>query len=78
MPIPNKVLTFAPGFETGCSAVRLAHLLWEQGVEGSNPFTPTEVKELQEESNSFFIANEPAKKLPHRLRMNPADAEVMR
>ena len=26
---------------TGCSAVRLAHLLWEQGVEGSNPFTPT-------------------------------------
>ena len=27
---------------TGCSAVRLAHLLWEQGVEGSNPFTPTQ------------------------------------
>ena len=26
---------------SGCSAVRLAHLLWEQGVEGSNPFTPT-------------------------------------
>ncbi|MCH5181431.1 MAG: hypothetical protein J1F06_02265, partial [Prevotellaceae bacterium] len=22
---------------TGCSAVRLAHLLWEQGVVGSNP-----------------------------------------
>ena len=27
--------------ETGCSAVRLAHLLWEQGVVGSNPATPT-------------------------------------
>ena len=26
---------------SGRSAVRLAHLLWEQGVEGSNPFTPT-------------------------------------
>ena len=26
---------------TGCSAVRLAHLLWEQGVPGSNPGTPT-------------------------------------
>ena len=26
---------------TGCSAVRLAHLLWEQGVVGSNPATPT-------------------------------------
>ena len=26
---------------TGCSAVRLAHLLWEQGVTGSNPVTPT-------------------------------------
>ncbi len=27
---------------SGFSAVRLAHLLWEQGVEGSNPLTPTE------------------------------------
>ena len=26
---------------TGCSAVRLAHLLWEQGVAGSNPVSPT-------------------------------------
>ncbi len=26
---------------SGCSAVRLAHLLWEQGVGGSNPLTPT-------------------------------------
>ena len=25
----------------GCSAVWLAHLVWDQGVEGSNPFTPT-------------------------------------
>ena len=35
---------FAPAFRkgaTGCSAVRLAHLLWEQGVVGSNPATPT-------------------------------------
>ena len=27
--------------ESGRSAVWLAHLLWEQGVEGSNPFAPT-------------------------------------
>ena len=26
---------------TECGAVRLAHLLWEQGVGGSNPSTPT-------------------------------------
>ncbi len=26
---------------TGCGAVRLAHLLWEQGVTGSNPVIPT-------------------------------------
>ena len=26
------------------SAVRLAHLLWEQGVPGSNPGTPTKQK----------------------------------
>ena len=30
--------------KTGCSAVRLAHLLWEQGVPGSNPGTPTKQK----------------------------------
>ena len=29
------------GTFSGCSAVRLAHLLWEQGVPGSNPGTPT-------------------------------------
>ena len=29
---------------SGCSAVRLAHLLWEQGVPGSNPGTPTRGK----------------------------------
>ena len=27
--------------KSGYSAVRLAHLLWEQGVAGSNPATPT-------------------------------------
>ena len=26
---------------SGCSAVRLAHLVWDQGVPGSNPGTPT-------------------------------------
>ena len=26
---------------SGCSVVRLAHLLWEQGVAGSNPATST-------------------------------------
>ncbi len=31
--------------DSGCSAVRLAHLLWEQGVVGSNPATPTTKKE---------------------------------
>ena len=32
--------------DSGCSAVRLAHLLWEQGVVGSNPATPTKEKDF--------------------------------
>ena len=39
---------------SGCSAVRLAHLLWEQGVVGSNPATPTENEPLKF-SGSFFL-----------------------
>ena len=29
---------------SGCSAARLAHLLWEQGVPGSNPGIPTQTR----------------------------------
>ena len=39
---------------SGCSAVRLAHLLWEQGVPGSNPGTPT-VKDGQ--SRLYWVAH---------------------
>ena len=41
---------------TGCSAVRLAHLLWEQGVVGSNPAIPT----LRQRKNFslLFLCNE--------------------
>ena len=38
---------------SGCSAVRLAHLLWEQGVAGSNPATPT--KKGQLENTGLFL-----------------------
>ena len=36
---------------SGCSAARLAHLLWEQGVGGSNPLTPTSL--FSDESPCF-------------------------
>ena len=42
--VQQKITKFAPSnFEnhSGCSAVRLAYLLWEQRVAGSNPATPT-------------------------------------
>ena len=39
--------------DSGCSAVRLAHLLWEQGVPGSNPGIPT--KEELQKCKSFFL-----------------------
>ena len=40
--------------DSGCSAVRLAHLLWEQGVVGSNPATPTRKGE-DDISSLFFV-----------------------
>ena len=43
--------------DSGCSAVRLAHLLWEQGVPGSNPGTrQIKIKELQYKVAPFFVA----------------------
>ncbi len=39
---------------SGCSAVRLAHLLWEQGGVGSNPATPTEINKLLIFSSLFL------------------------
>ena len=42
---------------TGCSAVRLAHLLWEQGVVGSNPATPTDENQgVTVKCSSFFYS----------------------
>ena len=45
--------------KTGCSAVRLAHLLWEQGVPGSNPGTPTKQKELTQLVSALFLYPKP-------------------
>ncbi len=38
---------------TGCSAAWLAHLLWEQGVVGSNPTIPTIVNQKADERDFF-------------------------
>ena len=40
---------------TGCSAVRLAHLLWEQGVPGSNPGIPTIVERSLKNDLIFLL-----------------------
>ena len=39
---------------SGCSAVRLAHLLWEQGVPSSNLGTPT-MNDLTAMLSRFFV-----------------------
>ena len=54
---------------SGCSAVRLAHLLWEQGVTGSNPVIPTDdrlslFKKVSIETHSGCSAV----RLAHQLR----------
>ena len=40
----GKDRNYQPCKFSGCGAVRLAHLVWDQGVAGSNPATPTRVK----------------------------------
>ena len=35
----------------------VAHLLWEQGVVGSNPFTPTKYFSLGCSCNDIYIMN---------------------
>lgn len=47
---------------SGCSAVRLAHLLWEQGVTSSNLVTPTIRK------RKFFHGRSSRSMLRHDLR----------
>lgn len=41
--------------DSGCSAARLAHLLWEQRVPGSNPGTPT--KKVENQHNAKRIVS---------------------
>ena len=41
---PLKKVIFSKAILTGYSAVRLAHLVWDQGVAGSNPATPTKIE----------------------------------
>ena len=38
----------------GCSAARLAHLVWDQRVAGSNPATPTKEKAWHESAGLYF------------------------
>lgn len=54
----RRFLTIKCFDSSGCSAVRLAHLLWEQGVVGSNPATPTKgIWGVIMVDSSFFIAS---------------------
>ena len=52
---PKKVLKYQDKRNSGCSVARLARLLWEQEVGGSNPLTPTRQKPLLTDIKPFFI-----------------------
>lgn len=56
---------------SGRSAVRLAHLLWEQGVTGSNPVTPTVGKSREHKCVSLIfygVASSPLASLVATVR----------
>ncbi len=52
--ILEKVELFLGTF-SGCSAARLAHLVWDQRVAGSNPATPTKEKALSQKRQGFVF-----------------------
>jgi hypothetical protein len=41
--------------KAGCSAARLAHLVWDQRVAGSNPATPTKEKAFSAEAERVLF-----------------------
>lgn len=41
---------------SGCSTARLVYLVWDQGVAGSNPATPTSPAEALATAGFYFIA----------------------
>ena len=50
-PLPAMMLVF------GVWRSPVAHLVWDQGVQGSNPCTPTKIKRDVDEFNiPFFIS----------------------
>ena len=70
-PLKNRVFrksTVTIHSFSGRGAVRLAHLLWEQGVEGSNPFAPTENQQVTEPQQRlvFFVKDYVKLFAPHR------------
>ena len=50
----KNYITFV-AWKTGRSTVRLAHLLWEQGVASSNLATPTIEKEIDNQIYNAII-----------------------
>ena len=41
---------------SGCGSAWLEHLVWDQGVAGSNPVTPTEQEEVMKMASSVFLS----------------------
>jgi hypothetical protein len=66
---------------SGCSAARLAHLVWDQRVAGSNPATPTNEKACHESAGLCFLKTlkacfqEPEKQSP---KVSEANARLFR
>ncbi len=51
----KKLIILLRCFISGCSAARLAHLVWDQRVAGSNPATPTKEKALHVSAGLYCL-----------------------
>lgn len=60
---------------SGCGSAWLEHLVWDQGVAGSNPVTPTKNEPVTKVAGFFFFWGEAVLDALFKLRFKPENQQ---